>query len=710
MIISPPFLRARNDNEMDGDWVTRMMPGNAERGFPVNRQRSWHGGIHIPHTDHGSKPERVRCIADGKIISLRRPDQDKRDVFPLNYNGKTDYGYVLLKHETEIGSGDGGRIVYYSLYMHLKSLSAGIEAGKRVYRKDPLGTVGMVDGKNEMHFQIFCDDANIEKITGRVTPELDLSKDGRTDVVYGDIHFYLPAGTPVYESMPEDNSLAVNGPMKPTGEPLYVTMRFHRGQCTMVTRRQNPVLTEQYEAVGEPLVDEDGKEYEYNLYATALKLYPSSPSAGYEMLRFGRVVNTEHETLSPADAPLWRTINTPEGKGMVNLGARDIRVYSDGDFPHWTGWRLVDDDKDHNSQCNSPTVFGPAGGDTSRMICHFPLEWDKETVESRFAWLKSPNEVLAEPMQECDWKLFTEHGKALCLAENPLPSGRVWHFEPRRFIEHFRRCGWIDKLSLSRIYPDTSESIREKYRTSLNIILLKYGINIPLRASHFLGQGAVESQSLKLMVEGTVSFSRHPEHPSFAEETEGYYADPEDIYGYFHNYERTGNNLGNVIKSDLRNSQNIPLSVVIGRDSHNRPVLTSPQRRLINKNYSHVGDGMKFRGRGFKQLTGLANYTEYWTYRGWLHRSDYDSRWWTNPTELRVPVINNPQKVSLIPYNCIDSGGQFAIKNGVLRKADNGLSNRDSRAVSKIINRWDEASFLRRFNSTRGVYSILGDD
>ena len=46
-----------------------------------------------------------------------------------------------------------------------------------------------------------------------------------------------------------------------------------------------------------------------------------------------------------------------------------------------------------------------------------------------------------------------------------------------------------------------------------------------LRAAHFLGQGAIESQNLNLIVEGSVSFNRHPEHPSFAEEINGHYAD-----------------------------------------------------------------------------------------------------------------------------------------------------------------------------------------
>lgn len=211
------------------------------------------------------------------------------------------------------------------------------------------------------------------------------------------------------------------------------------------------------------------------------------------------------------------------------------------------------------------------------------------------------------------------------------------------------------------------------------------------------------------MVEGSVSFSRQTEHPSFTDETNGYYSDPTDTYGYFYNYERDGNDLGNVTKSDLRDSRNNRLAVVIGRDARGRPILTSPQRGTIDSNLSHVGDGMKFRGRGFKQLTGLANYAGYWTYRGWLRHTDYDNRWWQNPTQLRVPVIDTPQNISTVPYNCIDSGGQFVAKNGVLRRADAGVTRESSRSVSMVINRWDAPSFDRRFQSTQNAHSIVGD-
>ncbi|VAX70156.1 Predicted chitinase [Enterobacter cloacae] len=525
MIISPPFLRNRTASQTDADWTGAMMPVNTDQGFPLNGAESWHGGVHITHTDKGISPEKIRAIADGVVVSFRQPSSSK-DAEPLNYLGPTDDGYVLLKHETEIGSGEDGKVVFYSLYMHMKFLEAEIKQDAKIYRKAPLGSSGMCSGQNEFHFQIFCDDDNINKLAGRTTRELDVSKDGRTDAVYGDIHFYLPAGTKFYDKAPADNSTSITGlsELYTSSAPLYVSMTLAQGSCTMVTRQKNTQTDGKYDLLGDPLVNADGEDYEYNLYKTAMRNYKESPSAGFELLRFGRVINTEHETLAPADAPLWMTVSYPGGKGVVNLADANIKKFSDADFPHWTGWQLVDDEADSNSQCNSAIIRklqedGEYNNQCGKLICHFPFEWEKSTIDPRFSWLKTGDDKRA-PMTEADYAKFKAHAEALCFDSGAFSSGRLWHFNSTEFIKHLRRCGWLSHEELSSMIPRkyyegypskpvnvtvpwaTSFGRWEKYVKDFNNACNKYNITSPLRRSAFLGQIYIETGMLRTMTEG----------------------------------------------------------------------------------------------------------------------------------------------------------------------------------------------------------------
>ncbi|WP_244940496.1 M23 family metallopeptidase [Enterobacter bugandensis] len=591
MIISPPFLRNRTASQSDADWTGAMMPVNTDQGFPLNGAQSWHGGVHITHTDSGTPPEKIRAIADGVVVSFRQPSSSK-DAEPLNYLGPTDDGFVLLKHETETGSGDNGKVVFYSLCMHMKFLEAEIKQDAKIYRKAPLGSSGSCSGRNEFHFQIFCDDNNISKLTGRTTRELDVSKDGRTDAVYGDIHFYLPAGTTFYDKAPADNSTSLTGlsELYTSSAPLYVSMTLAQGSCKMVTRQKNTQTDGKYDLLGDPLVDADGEDYEYNPYKTAMRNYKESPSAGFELLRFGRVINTENETLVPAVAPLWMTVSYPGGKGVVNLADPNIKKFSDADFPHWTGWQLVDDDADSNSQCNSAIIRklqedGEYDNQCGKLICHFPFEWEKSTIDTRFLWLKTGDDKRA-PMTEADYAKFKAHAEALCFDSGVFSSGSLWYFNPVSFIKHMRLCSWLslsDIIKLVRKYQSSPVSVYDRrhplsideltkrlteegtnsagefkrpaaINEALSKILNKYGINTPIRISHFFGQMAAETGRFDSLVElGSANYFALHYDPGTDQ----------------------GQKLGN----------------------------------------TQIGDGARFKGRGSIHLTGRANYGHYSEYR-----------------------------------------------------------------------------------------------
>ncbi|MEX1841031.1 M23 family metallopeptidase [Enterobacter cloacae] len=665
-----------------------MMPVNTDQGFPLNGAESWHGGAHITHTDEGNSPEKIRAIADGVVVSFRQPSSSK-DAEPLNYRGPTDDGYVLLKHETEIGSGEDGKVVFYSLYMHMKFLEAEIKQDAKIYRKAPLGSSGMCSGQNEFHFQIFCDDDNISKLAGRTTRELDVSKDGRTDAVYGDIHFYLPAGTKFYDKAPADNSTSITGlsELYTSSAPLYVSMTLAQGSCTMVTRQKNTQTDGKYDLLGDPLVNADGEDYEYNLYKTAMRNYMESPSAGFELLRFGRVINTEHETLAPADAPLWMTVNYPGGKGMVNLADANIKKFSDADFPHWTGWQLVDDDADSNSQCSSAIIRklqedGEYNNQCGKLICHFPFEWEKSTIDTRFSWLKTGDDKRA-PMTEADYAKFKAHAEALCFDSGAFSSGKLWQFNSVDFISHMRLCSWLslnDIIKLVRKYQNSPVAVYDRrhpltideltkrlteegmnsagdvkrpaaINESLPKILNKYGINTPIRISHFFGQMAAETGRFDSLVElGSANYFSVHYDPGTDQ----------------------GRKLGNTL----------------------------------------TGDGARFKGRGSIHLTGRANYGRYSEYR-----QGSDSNYFTTEPHNDLIVEN--------AFFAFDAGGYYwsskqkyisrngrlvvSGKLGINFLADQGVTHNDTEEVTRRINPGRMAFEDVRWPAFKHAWYVLND-
>lgn len=709
---------------------------------------------------------------------------------------RTDDGCVVIVHESEIGANAANAatpIRFYSIYMHLSSVTCatqtvGGQAQVRqppfsINRKDEIGSAGRIYGQaDRIHFEIVFDDTTRPFLLGRdLTPSpgpdaqgrprsrnLDLAAnvDGRSDAVFGEIYFRLPQTSTFYATQPDANVVAPTTPgTTPLQADMIVGMRFGAGQGAVADRGDITWTSYQLDGttIGLPITENEG---EYNLYTSANTIVqryqqvsqatpqpppppPPAPgqapqvpppwpppvpnaSAVYELLRYGRIVDTTNQTLDPSDVPIWKEVRHPGGQGWVNLRATGVQVYSDADLPQWKGWKIIDSDSNTDSRCDSQEVHAildqdgngtvtPAEANTrigdatvrgrfSKLICWMPTEWDAAEIDTRWGWLKNTSPENPTPMSNADFDLFKKHVQALCFWDTTvfgIPAIH-WHIHPVEFIKHFRNCGWVGLSALSRIYPGTTDvAILERYRNDLNRVMRRYGLNAVKRGSHFFGQGAVESIGLRCMVEGSASFARNPNHASYQSEANGFYSDPRDLYGYFHRYERTNNGLGNMVKSDLRNASNQNLPVVLVGTSP--PVVQSPAVADVDANLSRTGDGMKFRGRGFKQLTGLFNYSEYWVYRGWLSRSDFDANWWDprHPTR-RAPQINDPQLISTEPYNCIDSGGQFAARNGIARPADQGVTRADADAVSQIVNRWDAGSFDRRFNGTTRAHGVLG--
>lgn len=660
MIISPPFLPAPIAGESDEAFLDRAMVGGipGDGGFPLSFDLNWHGGIHLTAPQEAGAPLPVRAIADGTVVYFRKPTEESSNPeHPLHYmDGWTDDGCIVLKHETEIGEGDDAKVVYYSIYMHLSKINlANPSVGQVVYRKDSIGEAGKIYGKaGRIHFEIIADQTQIANLTGRTTRELDYqSGNGRPDSCWGDMYFFVPPELLAYSAPPTNRTQAENTsavayrcPAMPaatmqegatsTGSApaqvtpdgyewavasqlqhgIFVRMSYEKGQCKLTS----------YYLSGDVIgMQEEEADFEYNLYSKASTLYPQSPSAGYELLRFGRVLGPD--ILRPTDAAHWRQIKVPGKSGeesrsaWVNLNAPTVTKFSDADFPHWQGWYLVDDDTDKDSHCQSAFIrnllnldegkvvadngdavsiaTSPAYDALSpdeqkklseryvrertlnmsrltssetqsrirRLVCKFPTEWSANDFDDRYGWLQKVAE--GGPLTSDQYGKLKRHQEALAFWDEVTTTkarNNQWHFPPKDFIKIFRRCSWISKEEMVQLLPSTGLSI--SYSNALKII----------------SEG--QSSGNKIMP---------PKMWIALNKTRAKYKIDSVI--------RTAHFWGQIVQETG------------GLQTVREYASGTAYEGRADLGNTEPGDGARFRGRGVIQLTGRALYTKYQTYK-----------------------------------------------------------------------------------------------
>lgn len=705
MIISYPFLGTDTaDSQVNSAeaFAVDIKDYECAHGiYPVSFEQRWHGGCHLAPLQQF---EPVRAIADGTIVAYRIAST------PLEHDGKSHHNsFVLLKHKTE--TGDGRELTFYSLYMHLHCLdreisqplrntiierlrTPGGDANKaavsdghtKVYRKDVLGFAGGMYGHRFIHFEIFMAQGDFNSYfapTPLRTREPPPVPAGHEPDYWGDSYYLIPQGTTMLARHPKANSHHKIGDfsfpplqgIERTTIPLLVQIRFDKGdKVTTVWHGSNigqRISNQETSVRGEYGVRDRG--FEYGMYQRALTLYPACPSAGYELLRFGHLLGPDHfPTGTPAsDQENWQPVEFASGQaGYVDLSAANVKKFSDADFHSLCGWTkfehqgtsaqvslpalqklLRDADSNHDAHTTPEELVAWVRRDEvrkklRRMICLAPSEWSASNADKKFAFLKTEKGFNNSQFE--NFIALINKFQFWDKLPEPEINENVWHFHPLEFVAYFRKCGWLSADELSQIYqndqynkefsPDP-KALREQYRIHLNKVTLKYCFSDGIRLSHFLGQGAVESFRFSIMAEGSVRIiKKNVNHLSMVSE------------------KILGNWYGSIQPQE---NDSYYKSKINGKISYS----------WFNGNCGD-SDAQKFRGRGFKQLTGRGLYAYYWAYRGWLSRSDFDDFWWSDPQykahnlssmKKRPATINNPQKISIDNYSTIDAGAFYLV-------------------------------------------------
>jgi predicted chitinase len=235
-----------------------------------------------------------------------------------------------------------------------------------------------------------------------------------------------------------------------------------------------------------------------------------------------------------------------------------------------------------------------------------------------------------------------------------LPASDVFHIHPIGLVANFFRVpGKITVEMLRRIFTQASTDQLQIVADELNPRLGDYKLGSPLRLSHFFAQirqeaGTSLNTSENLNYRSDVlsqKFSYFSAHTSEAElygKTASHAAQPE-------------------------------------------PIANRAYAHKIGNGSVESGDGWRYRGRGFKQLTGRANYGGF--------QSFYPTLWAGDD----VNFIANPDLVSEMRY-AVRSAIYFWIANHLPEIADTGHTDNVVDQITAVINLHTDSYGARKNN------------
>lgn len=277
------------------------------------------------------------------------------------------------------------------------------------------------------------------------------------------------------------------------------------------------------------------------------------------------------------------------------------------------------------------------------------------------------------------WERFAAHARAISFTNLPADFLEAdWRFHPREFVGQFNQGGWLSAKELSRVLsaaPAAGSGRGNALRFPLNLMIRKYGISHRrLRIAHFLAQVGHETGWWQFREElgNQRYFQTMYEVITVAQAAEDY---------------RSGlaQPLNQVQRGETEQAyaSRRPGIVAIKAQSMDNGVVSTSAGGL-------AGDGPRFRGRGFLQITGRRNYSSCGKFRG-----------------LDFTVDPNPQLLASNDFDACDASGFYWARERANIEADGGSGATNITRTGGIINRGSARKVPLHDSERHTVFNLI---
>jgi putative chitinase len=215
--------------------------------------------------------------------------------------------------------------------------------------------------------------------------------------------------------------------------------------------------------------------------------------------------------------------------------------------------------------------------------------------------------------------------------------------------------------AMKALAPNADEAYLRQMADELNTDLATYGLNTPLRRAHFFAQVLEEAG------------------PELKGQIENLNYSPEALKSKFSYYQGKGD------EATTDGYEKDSKTKKITRKADPETIANKIYADRLGNGNQASGDGWRFRGRGFIQVTGRANYKSVTEQYKKLYVGD------------DLDFEKTPEKLADFPYN-LRSAVCFWVKNNLHTKSDAGSNDADVNAITAVVNKNTDSYADRRSN------------